>query len=72
MTGQPAHEMLMAQRAGAGHDSREPYGSSGISVNDVELRRVIDVPIPGAALPRLVLGFTALADGTVRPCPASV
>jgi hypothetical protein len=41
--------------------------TSGVSINNVELTRVLELPVPGVARPLPSLAFTVLADGTVRP-----
>ena len=47
--------------------SAEPFATVGVSVNNVDLGRVIEVQEAGRALPIRALAFTVLADGTVRP-----
>lgn len=47
--------------------STEPFVTSGVSLNGVELRRVIQVQESAAASPRPALAFTVSMNGTVQP-----
>ena len=49
------------------NDPTEPFVTSGVSINDVDLTRVLSLVVPGSALPRPGIAFTVSADGAVRP-----
>jgi hypothetical protein len=49
------------------NDPREPFVTSGVSVNNIDLTRVLELSVPGAAQPSPALAFTILGDGTVQP-----
>jgi hypothetical protein len=46
---------------------KEPIPTTGVSINGVQLSRVIQLQSPGAAQPVPALAFSLSPDGTVRP-----